>query len=164
MEKKVYGQTDERAKTPLHGGDTGQGHETGTAGAEVLVQQGLSLSAEPSSAAGTSGYRVAEISDGHLCERMLLARARRLQVFCPAQDERRFLAKEDRAQQGARQTGAAATGGDGLALHHRMGVSVEAGCPSADAGILGFHALPDLSEGPFRPVLQAVGGGSVEGG
>ena len=96
---KVYGQTDERAKTPLHGGDTGQGHETGTAGAEVLVQQGLSLSAEPSSIAGTSGYRVAEIPDGHLCERMLLARARRLQVFCPAQDERRFLAKEDRAQQ-----------------------------------------------------------------
>ena len=56
-----------------HGGHPLEGHEAGDDCAAWLVGAGISLSAEPQAAAGTSGLGAAEIQDVHLCEWVFLA-------------------------------------------------------------------------------------------
>lgn len=59
----------------MYGGDKEQEYEARNVGASVLVQSGLSLPAESSSSSRPSRFGVAEVSCGHLCKRLFLARA-----------------------------------------------------------------------------------------
>ena len=72
-----------------------------------------------------------------------------------SEDEQRVLGGEDSQEQGAGQGGAATAGGDGVALHHGMGVRAEAEEAGGDAGGYRLHAEPHLATGPWC----AEGGG-----
>ena len=84
----------------------------------------------------------------HLCEWVLLAWTRGVQVFQGAAVEHGFLGREGGAQQGARQGGARQADVDGVALHHHMGVPVEAAQQAEDAGVAGIYLVPDISDEP----------------
>lgn len=60
----------------MHVAYQGQGDEAGVEGAAVAVGAWVSVSAKREERAGEDGHRVAELSDGDICQWVLLARAR----------------------------------------------------------------------------------------
>lgn len=65
---------DTRATESLYGGYQGQGYQAGDFGAEILVQQGASVSSEQQKTPRLTGYCIEEIQDSHICRWLLLAR------------------------------------------------------------------------------------------
>lgn len=74
-EKGIHGQDDKGTAQPVYGIYTQQGYQTRDIGSEVSLCSWIPLPAEPSATAGTSRHRDAQVSYGHLCEWLLLARA-----------------------------------------------------------------------------------------
>lgn len=57
---------DSGATEPLYGGHQGQGYQAGDFGAEILVQQGASVSPEQQETSWVTRYCVEEIQDRHI--------------------------------------------------------------------------------------------------
>lgn len=72
--KQNNGQDDKGAAKPLHGIHTQQGNQTRNGGAPLSVCPRVPVPGEPPAAAGTSGHRDAQVSHGHLRQRLFLAR------------------------------------------------------------------------------------------
>ena len=66
-----------------------------------------------------------------------------------SEDESDVLGGENPSESGARPRDAAATGADGLALYHRLGVRTDTETARTDARFVGFHAEQDLSARPL---------------
>ena len=93
----------------MHVEDQGTGYQAGTSGPGVYLQPRLQVPAQQPSPTREAGHRPAEIQDRHLRQRLLLARTRGLQVFCPAQEQCGVLARKDRKEPGTGQDGAQAS-------------------------------------------------------
>ena len=75
-----------------------------------------------------------------------------------SEDESGVLGGENPSESGARPTDAAATGADGMALHHGVGVRTERETARTDARRIGFHAEPHLAQRPLEAqALSDVG-------
>ena len=57
---------DTRATESLYGGHQGQGYQAGDFGAEILVEQGASVSPEQQETSWVTRYCVEEIQDRHI--------------------------------------------------------------------------------------------------
>ena len=66
-----------------------------------------------------------------------------------SEDESGVLGGENPSESGTRPRDAAATGADGLALHHGVGVRTDPETMRTDARLVGFHAEQDLSARPL---------------
>ena len=64
------------------------------------------------------------------------------------EDEQGVLGGEDSTEQGAGQGRAKEAGGNGMALHHGVGVRVEAIETGRDAGVYSLYAEPHLAARP----------------
>lgn len=69
------GQANQRTTAPVYGGYPWQGYQAGNDSQEISVFERIQVQAEPSPFARASRYRVAEVSDGYLCQWLFLARA-----------------------------------------------------------------------------------------
>lgn len=87
-----------------------------------------------------------------------------MQVLRAAQDQRRFLAAEDRTQSEPGCGGTKEAGIHGLALHYRLGMPAEAEGTSADIGRVGIYAEPYLLGGPESETLRDSRGWRAHGG
>ena len=75
-----------------------------------------------------------------------------------SEDESGVLGGENPSESGARPCDTAATGADGLALHHRLGVRTDTETARTDARLVGVHAEQDLSARPLDPqILYDIG-------
>ena len=69
------------------------------------------------------------------------------------------LGGEDQKESGAGCRGTEATGGDGVALHHGLGVRTEAESARTDAEVAGVYAEQNMAGGSFcQKALPDVGG------
>lgn len=69
------GQANQRTTSSVYGCYPRQGYQAGNDSQEVSVFERIQVQAEPSPFARSSRYRVAEVSDGYLCQWLFLARA-----------------------------------------------------------------------------------------
>lgn len=79
----------------MYGAHRSAEHEAGNHCAEVFVGAPVQVQAEPPAIAGEARHCTSLVQDLHFCERMLLARARRLQVLCRTEIKYRILAEEN---------------------------------------------------------------------
>lgn len=118
---------------------------------------GIQVSDECAEPAGVAGYRVAEVQDRDLRERLLLAWAQGLQELYCAEDEHGVLGGEGCPEPGAGPGGLEDVGGEGLERGHCLGLR-------AEEGAAGCHRGPGLRrDSPQRGTLSGVSGGSTEG-
>ena len=94
---------------------------------------GLPLQDQCAQAAGDAGHRSREVPDGHIRERLLLARAQGMPQVHGPQEQRRVLEGEGRPQSGARPAQQPAARIHCMERHHRMGMRTRQG-PSAGHG------------------------------
>ena len=71
---EAAGQDDKGTAQPLYGIHTQQEYQTGDIGSAVSLCSWVPVPAEPSATAGTSRHRDAQVSYGHLCKWLFLAR------------------------------------------------------------------------------------------
>ena len=155
--KQNNGQDDKGAAKPLHGIHTQQGNQTRNGGAPLSVCPRVPVPGEPPAAAGTSGHRDAQVSHGHLRQRLFLARPWRLQTFCHAKEQDRLLASEDWTQQKQGQGGAETACQHGVALYHGMGMSTEAKGKGGNPSVARLHHQPHLCRRPQVKTVCAAG-------
>ena len=64
----------------------------------MAVGTRVSIQAKCQERTGQAGHRHAQIQNGNIRQRLFLARSRGLQTVCPAKDQHRLLANQDRAE------------------------------------------------------------------
>ena len=106
----------------MHVAHQGQGHKTRTDCATSPARPWLPLPHKRQSPARYPRHCTAQIQDSHLHQWLLLARARRLQILCNAQEQQPILAEKDRPQQETRHRKAHPTAPPRLAHNHHLGM------------------------------------------
>ena len=104
----------------------GQRHQARNARAPLPALAWLPLQGQRAPAPRHPRHCPAQVQDRHLYKRLLLARPRRLQIFCIAQEQYPILAAEDRTQQTARRRETHPAPPPRLAHNHHLGVRTEA--------------------------------------
>ena len=69
-----------------------------------------------------------------------------MQVFCVAEEQDGVLTSEDRTQRGKGLGGTTEVGGNGLALHHGVGMPTETCRERKDPGVTGLHPQQHLPQ------------------
>ena len=83
---------------PLHVAYTQQGDEAGIGGEAMAMGTRIPIPAECQERTGQAGHRNAQVQNGNIRQRLFLARSRGMQAICPAKDQHRFLARQDRKE------------------------------------------------------------------
>ena len=115
-------QDDSRTTAQVHVAHQEQGHKARADRATLSARTRLPLPHKRQAPARHPRYCTAQIQDSHLHQRLLLARSRRLQILCNAQEQYPILEKEDRTQQTARHRKTHPTAPPRLAHNHHLGV------------------------------------------
>ena len=104
----------------------GQRHQARDARASLPALARLPLQGQHAPATRHTRHCPAQIQDSHLHQRLLLARSRRLQILCNAQEQHPILGEENRTQQTARHRKTHPTAPPRLAHNHHLGVRTKA--------------------------------------
>ena len=110
----------------MYGKHQGQRHQARDARAPLPALTGLPLQGKRAQAPRHTRHCPAQIQNRHLYKRLFLARPRRLQIFCIAQEQYPVLATEDRTQQTARHRETHPAPPPRLAHNHHLGVRTDA--------------------------------------
>lgn len=115
-------QNEQRATAQVHVAHQEQGHQTRADCAPLPPWPWLPLPHKCQTPARHPRHSTAQVQDSHLHQRLLLARSRRLQILCVAQEQHPILGKENRTQQTARHRKTHPTAPPRLAYNHHLGV------------------------------------------
>ena len=100
----------------------GQRHQARDARAPLPALARLPLQSQRAQAPRHTRHCPAQIQDRHIYQRLFLARPRRLQILCNAQEQHPILGEENRTQQTARHRKTHPTAPPRLAHNHHLGV------------------------------------------
>lgn len=106
----------------LHVAYTQQGYEAGNGREEMAVGARIPVQAEREERAGQAGHCDAQIQNGNLCQRLFLARTRRLFHVCNAKEQHGVLAGENRPQPRTGRTELPITARRRLASNRHLGM------------------------------------------
>lgn len=138
-------QNDNRTTAQVHVVHQGQGHQARDDCAPLSAHPRLPLQDKRQTPARHPRYCIAQIPHRHLYQRLLLARPRRMQVLCNAQDKHRILAEEDRPQPPTRHRKTHPTAPPRLAHNHHLGVRTDAQEPPHHPTGFGTDPEQDIS-------------------
>ena len=149
-------QADTRTAAQVHVQHPQPQHQARGIGAQIPVCTRVPFPHQRPPPARHARHRAAQVPHGHLRQRLLLARPRRLPLLRPAQNQHRLLASQNRAQPRARPLRTPPAPPHGLARHPGMGVPAQTQKPRTDPEKHRPHPEPHLPGELFRPQGETV--------